>query len=287
VSELPPPTGKPVAFALRGNPWAEQARRHAAHLAERQARRRRRLLHFGVPAAVLLVGGGAVAAILIADDDSAGPASARATTIAPNTSVMSTTDPPVPAVDTASVDEVWLLDRGDGSYDWGAIVSSASDVAHRDLEVTVTMFDADGLEVFVDEIVIAQLVPDGLSVVGGEVEVDGAAPTRVEVTATLGRAAPDSAVATVALADVRRVSSGQVNRDDRLLGSIEVLDGDPQAVRVAAVWRDDAGSVIASIFDVIEIDDAAQSTEFSLWLPRTIVPAGAPDEIVANVVVLN
>jgi hypothetical protein len=289
VSELPPPTGQPVAFALRGDPWAEQARRHAARLAERQARRRRRLTYFGVSAAVLLVGGGAVATVLVADDEADEPASALATTIAPNTSIVSTTDQAVPAPDTASVDEVWLLDRGDGSYDWGAIVSSASDVAHLDLEVAVTMFDADGVEVFVDDVVIAQLIPDGQSVVGGAVEVDNAAPTRIEVTATLGMATSDSAVATVAVADVRRVSSGQVDRDDRLLGSLEVIDGDPQAVRVAAIWRDEAGSVIASIFDVIdiEIDDAAQPTEFSLRLPRTIVPAGEPDEIVANVAVLN
>ncbi len=276
-----------MAFALRGDPWAEQARRRAAHLVERRARRRQRLRYFGVPAAVLLLGGGAVAALLTADDDGDEPAAALATTIAPNTSAASTTDRPTPAADAASVDEVWLLDRGDGSYDWGAIVSSASDVARRDLAVTVTFFDADGLGVFVDDVVIAQLVPDGKSVVGGAVEVDSASPTRIEVTATLGSAATDSVATTVAVADVRRVGSGQVDRDDRLLGSLEVIGGNPRAVRLAAVWRDDAGSVIASIFDVIEIDDAAQPTDFSLRLPRAIVPAGEPDEIVANAAVLN
>jgi hypothetical protein len=289
VSDLPPPAGTPVAFALHSDPWAEQARRRADHRAERRTQRRRRLFSFGVPIAVLLLAGGVVAAVVLAGDGADEPGAALATTGAPNTSVAPTTDRPVPAADGASVDEVWLLDRGDGSYDWGAIVSSASDVARRDLAVTVTLFDPDGREVFIDDVVIAQLVPDGKSIVGGVVEVDSAAPTRIEVTATLGSAAPESVATTIAVADVRRVSSGQVDRDDRLLGSIEVIDGEPRAVSVAALWRDDSGSVIASIFDVIEIeiDDAAQPTEFSLRLPRAIVPAGEPDEIVANAALLN
>lgn len=286
MSDLPPPTGTPVAFALYGDPWAEQARRRAVHLAERRARRRLVLVRFVMPAALLLLGGGVVAAVLVSDDDADDPVVAS-TTITPNTSAVSTTNRPAPVVDAASVDEVWLLDRGNGSYDWGAIVSSASDVARRDLAVTVTLFDADGVEVLVDDVVIAQLVPDGQSVIGGVIEVESAMPARIDVTTTLGKAAPDSVATAVAVVDVRRVSSGQIDRDDRLLGSLEVLDGNPRAVRVAAMWRDDAGSVIASIFDVIEIDDAAQLTDFSLRLPRTIVPAREPDEIITNAAVLS
>ena len=287
VSELPPPKGAPVAYALHGDPWAEQARRQAAHRAERSARRRRRVVRFGGPALVLLLGGGAVAVILLTDDDAREPVTASSTSPAPITLATEATVTTTAAGDAASVEEVWLLDRGDGTYDWGAMVSSTSDVLRSDLDVTVELLDADGVEVYAELAAIAQLVPGGQAVIGGEVAIDGAAPTRIVVTADLGTATPDVMASTVAVTDVRRISSGQVDVDDRLLGAVDVVTGDPQVVRLAVLWRDEAGRVVAALIETIDVSDADGSTEFSVRRPRTIVPAGEPDDVVANVSVLN
>ncbi len=90
------------------------------------------------------------------------------------------------------------------------------------------------------------------------------------------------------MADVRRVPSGQVDRDDRLLGNVSV-DGAASSmplVRVAALWRDGDGVVIAALFDEFPVVRTSSGAEanFSFALPRAIVPAGDPDDVVVSAV---
>ena len=237
---------------------------------------------------MVLLGGGAVGATLLTGDDADRPVTAPATIgdDTPDTRdaapVAEQRSEPIDGSASALVDEVWLLDRGDGTYDWGALVSSTSDVLRRDLAVTVTLLDAAGVDLVVEQVGIAELVPGGHAVVGGVVEIDDVAPRRVEVTATLGTAAPGDTAVRIEVSDVRRIGSGQLDRDDRLLGTVEVLDGDAPAVRIAALWRDEAGRVVASVVESIVLDGEAGDGEFSVRLPRTIVPAGEPDDVIVN-----
>lgn len=53
-------------------------------------------------------------------------------------------------------------------------------------------------------------------------------------------------------------------------------------MRVAALWRDDDGHVVAAVFDELASVDIGVASEFSLRLPRNLVPAGDPDTIVVS-----
>ena len=293
VSELPPPSGRPVVYALIGDPWAEQARRHERHRAE-QRRRRRRVLLSVAGAAVVIASAGVTAFLVVGADSSSDSATDASqgrtgTTIPANTIPASTGSSPDGAESSgdreqaAKVVDVWLLDRGDGNFDWGAVLSSNADVVRGDLEVSVVALDDDGIEIFADQVAVPRLAPDGLAAVGGAFDADDRTPTRVEVTATPGTALPDEVGAIFAVSDVRRVASGQVGVDDRLLGSIELVAGNEAPVRLAVIWRDDEGRVVASLFDVLDPVSTEAAGEFSLRLPRNFIPPGEPDSIVASV----
>jgi hypothetical protein len=293
VSEFPPPSGRPVAYALIGDPWVEQARRHERHRAERRRRRRRVVL--SVAGAAVVVAAVGVTAFLVVGADSASDSSTDAsqgrtvTTIPASAfpaSAGSSSDGTESSGDreqAAKVVDVWLLDRGDGNFDWGAVLSSNADVVRGDLEVSVVALDDDGVEIFADRVAVPRLAPDSRAAVGGAFNADDRTPTRVEVTATPGTALPDEVGAIFAVTDVRRVASGQVGRDDRLLGTIELVAGNETPVRLAVIWRDDEGRVVASVFDELDPVSTEAAAEFSLRLRRNLVPPGEPDSIVASV----
>jgi hypothetical protein len=293
VSEFPPPSGRPVAYALIGDPWAEQARRHERHRAE-QARRRRRVL-LSVAGAAVVVAAVGVTAFLVVGADSSSNSSTDASQVRTGTTLPASAIPASAGSSSdgtessgdreqaAKVVDVWLLDRGDGNFDWGAVLSSNADVVRGDLEVSVVALDDDGVEIFADRVAVPRLAPDGLAAVGGAFNAGDRTPTRVEVTATLGTALPDEAGAIFAVSAVRRVASGQVGRDDRLLGTIELVAGNEAPVRLAVIWRDDEGRVVASVFDELGPVSTEAAAEFSLRLPRNLVPLGEPDSIVASV----
>lgn len=293
MSEFPPPSGKPVAYALIGDPWAEQARRHERHRAEARRRRRRVLLSVSGVAVVIAAAG--VAAFLVVGADSSGDSATETSQGRTGTTIPASTIPAVSVSSSigtessgdreqaAKVVDVWLLDRGDGDFDWGAVLSSNADVVRGDLEVSVIALDDDGVEIFADQVAVPRLVPNGLAAVGGVFDADDRTPTRVEVTSTLGTALPDEVGAIFAVSDVRRVASGQVGRDDRLLGTVELVAGNEAPVRLAVIWRDDDSRVVAAVFDELDPVNTEAAAEFSLRLPRNLVPPGEPDSIVASV----
>lgn len=252
--------------------------------------RRRRLLRWGVPIVLVLVAGGVAAATVGTDARGGGPAGELSTVPATRVTEPSNSGESGRLVTddgATAVAEVWLLDRGDGRYDWGAVISSDDNVARRDLAVVASVFDSDGVAVFVDEVRIAQLDPGGRAAIGGVFPGEGLEPARVEVIATVGDAAPDAPAVVLAVSDVRRVLSGQVDRDDRLLGSVDVVDGDPSALRVGSLWRDESGSVVAAAFDVVDVGVPGEPVNFSIRLPRSIVPGDEPDEVLAHAAAVN
>ncbi len=303
VSALPPPTGKPVVYALHADAWAEQARRHERHRVEQRRRRRSIARRIAGASGVIGVAGLAVFVVFVtggdvpeptidtvraeadagdaADDGALGatPTSIDGSDTGGGADVVAADE----RTETAEVIDVWLLDRGDGSFEWGAVLSSNADVVRGDLEVSMVAFDDDGLDVVAEQLTVPRLAPGRAAAVGGVFEADEGTPTRLEVTSTLGSALPDEIGAVVALSDVRRVASGQIDRDDRLVGTVELTAGTGAPVRLTAIWRDDGGDVIASVFDVVGPVDADEAVDFSLSLPRKLVPRGEPDTIIASV----
>ncbi len=298
MSEFPLPSGKPVAYAFLGDPWAEQARRHERH--RREQRRQRRRILLGVAGGAVVVAVASVAAIFLVGIDNSSDSAADASRVGTGSTIATARSGPVETAtattsataatsnggvgeQAAKVVDVWLLDRGDGSFDWGAVLASNADTVRGNLELSVAASDDDGVEVFAEVVAVPRLAPNGRAAVGGVFDAEGETPTRVEVTATLGAALPDEAGVVFAVSDVRRVASGQVDRDDRLLGTVEMIAGSGVPVRLAALWRDDEGRVVAAVFDVLGPVDVAAGVEFSLRLPRNLVPPGEPDTIVASV----
>lgn len=290
MSELPPPTGRPIPYALAMDPWVEQARRHERHVAQQRARRRRTARLLVGPVALVLISGAVLAWYTVGPGDrSASGEGLRA--VPDDVAPPSSNGPRVEsASDAAAVDEVWLLDRGDGLFDWGAIVASTSASTRSVLPVSVSFLDAGGVEVHREEQTIAVLAPQSSAIVGGSVEL--AAAARIDVRVAFGVDLGAVPSPTPTLFDIRRVPSGQVDRDDRLLGSVR-LDARPGAdpvepssaatsVRIAALWRDGNGEVVASVID--EVDDVApdEAAKFSFRLPRSIVPGRAPDTMLAS-----
>ena len=330
MTELPPPTGDPVMSAARrelmADPWAEQARRRERHQAQR--RRRRWQIVTGVLVAIVVVGAVGAAAVLVvtevsfdADDPTGDEPAASSVTSAVGQAAAVPAAPPTAASsdpDTADdvaepssapgirVTEVWLLDRGDGQFDWGAVLSSTSDVLRADLDVEVAAVDADGVEVFAEQMVLPQLGSSSDAVVGGVFDGVAGTPVRVEVEVAPGSAELGASELVFSVIDVRRLRTGQVSSDDRLVGTVQlVVEGDPDTgstddtggtvdgvdradavgvpVGLAVLWRDEDGQVVASVFDVLDPVDADTATvDFSVRLPRGLVPAGEPDVIVAG-----
>lgn len=259
------------------------------------------MLRLGLPVAVLLVVATVVGSELIGSDsaDDAGQATVPAAEAVEAATLPSVGDTSAPADEDATVEEVWLLDRGTGVYDWGAIVASSTDAIRRDLAVTVVLADADGAELSVQSVRIAELAPGSRAIIGGTAEDLEGTPTRIQVTSTLGTADPDGDAIVMDVVDVRRISSGQISRDDRLLGTVHVDAGRSAAmttVSIAALWRDESGDVVASVVGSVTLGPglggepdavAGREADFSLRLPRSIVPARTPDEVVGSAALLE
>jgi hypothetical protein len=123
----PPPSDRDAA--LPPDPWAEQARRR-----DDLTRRRRRLGWWvaGAGGIVLVV----ILAIvlvprLIGGDSADGPITpdpAPTSRAQPSASDPQGTSVDARGADLAELDEVWLIDRGDGIYEWGLTMRSTAAV---------------------------------------------------------------------------------------------------------------------------------------------------------------
>ena len=77
------------------------------------------------------------------------------------------------------MDEVWLLDRQDGSYDWGLIVTSTDAADREGVAVTAQLLDAGGEVIVVVGDEIGVLPAGGRAAVGGVVTDPGGSPVRI------------------------------------------------------------------------------------------------------------
>ena len=216
-----------------------------------------------------------------------GPGSPPADT-APATQPPASTMPP--AGRSVDVDEVWLLDRGDGDFDWGLTVDVPEGAETRsDVAVRVRLIDEEGDLLDEVERSLDGVSDRGPSAVAGRFEEEGGVPARLDFDVTVGSPSDD-----LGLPDLLAVRA--VERDgDELSGRIRssAVD-DVTDVAMVLVWRGEpeAGEATASvgldseprpIIDVVvyEIDRLRPAVDavFEIDLADLRTPDGLPDDV--------
>lgn len=279
------------------DPWEEQRRRAREH---RRARRRRRLLIFGLPLGVLLVAAAVVAVLVLADSDGGdevattdGSADTTSDTVdaagvtTTSTAVTTTSVPtapadPAPPTRPVDVTEVWLLDRGDGDFDWGLTVRvPEGGDARSDVAVRVRLIDADDEVLQTIERSLEGVNDRGPTAVAGRFAEDDGIPVRLDFDVAVGVASDDPGLND--LLDTRAVE----REDNELRGRIRssALD-DVTDVAMVLVWRDDEErdeSGAAPIVDVVVYDierlRPAVDARFEIDLTDLRTPDGLPDDV--------
>lgn len=240
-----------------------------------------------IPLALLLIVGMGVGAFFVLDarrDDAVLPDS---TAIPTTTLLVESPTPTVPPERLVEVGEVWLLDRGDGVYDWGLSVLVPSAAPTRSgVEVSVTLLDDD--DGVVETIVrtldgVNPLVP---STVAGRLVDPEQAPTRLEFDITVGVPSDDLALdALLSTRAVRRTADELTGRI-RSTALVDVTD-----VTMIMVWRSDGsddtgseepvevGAVIAVVVFEIERIRPGVDAQFTIDLDTQLAPDGVPDDV--------
>jgi hypothetical protein len=309
VTELPRPSGEPASTF---DPWAEQRRREAAHRLARRDRRRRFLRRSAIVVLVAAFVAGAVAGavlLLRGDGDSSSVASDPPPSAAPGANAGANTgadaeadtgsevssptpptslaapDPTVPPERLVAVDEVWLLDRGDGIFDWGLTVVVPDDGPTRSgVDVTVRLLSADGQVTHRAEHQLDGVNAVLHSTVAGQLVDPSPAPVRLEFDITVG--VPSSDLALDAVLSTRAVE----RIDDVIRGRIRsTAPAELTDVAMVLLWREPSeqassenggsGEVIAAVtFDVERLRPGVDAF-FEIDLEEQGVPDGPPDEI--------
>lgn len=264
----------------RPDPWVEQARRDAAHRDARRRRRRRWLIPLLV--VIGLAGAFAVGAVLsesfgstsgdVASDgrDSEGGVPSTPT-LAATTASSSTVAPS----DLVAVDEVWLVDRGDGIFDWGVAVRTQPGAPARSgVEVAVRLLDARGEIVTTASDILGVIDADSPAATAGRLVEPGSSPVRIEFDISVGRESDSPALAD--LFDVRALDRD----DDELTGRIRLLaPNEVEDISVLFVWHDETGAVVATAPLEIGLLRPGVDARFELDLADEVVPDGRPDAV--------
>ena len=273
---FPPPAGAPVETipgpVADPDPWIEQERRDVAHRADRRRRRRRWL----VPTLIVVVGAAlvgaaaAVVAVVTADDPTTSTPGADPGVAAPTTSIAT-----VPPGDLVAVDDVWLIDREDGVFEWGVTVRSARPDTRRDARVTIRLVDRSGAVIESVEGTFGAIDDDSPSAVAGRLVDPDRDPARIEYDLSVGVESDG-----IALGDGYDVLALE-RTGDELTGRIRSLVPTGNAASsILFVWHDDDGQVAASVPLVVDALRPAVDARFDVDLAEERVPDGPPDAIV-------
>jgi hypothetical protein len=271
---FPPPEGHPASASPHPDPWREQARRDAAHRAERRRRRRRWLVALAVVVSIVVVSGGAV--VLVARWASErDQASLADSSVAPTTTAEVLVEPTVPPGELVAVDEVWLVDRGEGVFDWGVVVGTPRFAPTRSgVEVQVRLIDADGG--IVEELsgTVDGIGEESQGVVAGRLVDPNSDPVRIEFDVLVGVPSAD-----IALGDL--LEARALNReDDTLSGRVRSsATSDLNDLTMVLVWRDDADDVVAAVPVAVERVRPGVDARFEVQLFDEMVPEGRPDTV--------
>jgi len=255
----------------RPDPWVEQARREAAHRAVRRRKRRRWLFPVVALVVVIALGTGVAVVLLVDRDRTSQVVEPPPVTIPVATTIASAL--PIDPADLVAVDEVWLVDRGDGTFDWGVAVRTQTGApSRRGVEVTVRLISAgEGVVESVSDI-LGVIDADAPAAVAGRLTDPDDDPVRIEFDISVGEETTEPALAD--LLDVRALE-----RDgDEMTGRIRSSASDEISdLQVLFVWHDEAGAVIATAPLAIELLRPGVDARFSIDLSAEVVPEGRPD----------
>lgn len=225
---------------------------------------------------VATVAVGAVVAFFVTDSASERPA---ADSVVPTSAAIPVTSAPpttLPPNELVEVDRVWLIDRGDGVFDWGVSVGTPADAAKRSgVVIDVRLIDADDDVVEAAAGEVNGIGPDSLGAVAGRLTDADRVPVRLEFDIAIGVPAND-----LALADILSVRG--LERDaDAVSGRIR-LDGIASIddVTMVLLWFDDAGEVVAAVPQPVEQVRADVDARFDIDLGDEVVPEGRPDAVI-------
>lgn len=261
------------------DPWLEQARRKALHDA---AQRRRRLRWAAAVLAVLVIA--AVAAVVYglvtadSNDDGSQAVDTTPTTQPAQTATTADGEAAESANDLVMVDEVWLVDRGDGVFDWGVVVLVPERAPTRSgVEIEVRLIGPDDEVVATDIRSIDGVDTDSPGAAIGQVIDPDVAPVRIEFDVAVGRPSND-----VAYDEILQVQT-MIRDGDELSGRVRSSSiagvGDVAAV---FVWRDQGeqdGAVIGMAIQPIDEIRPGVDARFVLDLTDQNVPDGRPDDV--------
>jgi len=253
--------------------------------------------------ALLLLAAGAGAWLLLDDDADDGTSAAppaggangsstlddQASSTVPGTSTAPTTT--VDPATLVELDDVWLLDGGDGSYDWGLVVVGG-DRPRRDIDVTVRLRDASGGVVFTATDSLRELGVEQRSAIGGTARSLLAQPVRIETDVSVGFAVDDDTTERIDVRAIeRRVDPRSNDGREVVAGRIRSTSSGPvEDLRLAAIWRAPvdadgvrAGDVVAVLFRDVDRVRPGVDARFEIPVSGLDVPEGPPDEIVVTI----
>ncbi|MDG1265866.1 MAG: hypothetical protein P8O03_06025 [Ilumatobacter sp.] len=257
--------------STQSDPWVEQARRQAAHLAVRRRKRRRWLIPLLALAVVAALATAAAVVPVVARHRAREAAEPSAVTIPLEATIASA--PPVAAAELVAVDEVWLIDRGDGTFDWGVAVRTRLGAPSRSgVEVAVRLIAANDDVIESVRDILGVIDSDSPAAVAGRFIGAGDDPVRIEFDISVGEVTAELALAD--LLDVRALERDGDEMTGRIRSS---APGEIDDLRLLFVWHDDNGDVIATA--PLEIDRLRSGVDarFSIDLSIEVVPDGPPD----------
>jgi hypothetical protein len=181
------------------------------------------------------------------------------------------------------LDEVWLIDRGDGSYEWGSVISSRVPDDRGPVVITASFLGDDGTEVAQADERLRSLAGGADATVGGIVDDPDGIPQSLAVDVMVGDDVdgptphPDDLRI---LAVERRGGRGSDGFPDVVVGRIRSsLDTDVVGIRLALVWRDDRGQVAAAVFHDVERVRPGVDARFEVPVDDRLGVDGPPVEV--------
>lgn len=227
---------------------------------------------------VALAAIGAVVYVVVVDEGSDGAAGESATSVVTTTvetAPPTTPAPTVPPERLVAVDEIWLLDRGEGVYDWGLnVIVPAGSSTRSGVGVDVRLVDDAGEIVYRVERVLDGVDADAPSTVAGHFVDPDRAPTRLEFDVTVGSPSDDPSLDE--LLDTRAME----RVDDEVRGRIrtgaaeELVD-----LSMVLAWRDDAGDIATAIVYDIDRLRPGVDARFAIDVDAQGAPDGMPDDV--------
>ncbi|MFK7917104.1 MAG: hypothetical protein AB8G14_03410 [Ilumatobacter sp.] len=272
MTGFPPPDGPRINAVPRVDPWVEQQRREREHHAAVWRRRRRWLVPLvGVVVLASIAAGAFVVIDLLSNETP--EVLAPQTTIEPVVSEVTTST--LPPEELVRVGEVWLIDRGDGVYDWGIIVLAPAGAGTRSgVDVEVRLLDAEGAVVESADATLDGVDADSSGGVAGRSIDPDRVPVRLEFDVGVGVEADEPA-----LDDLLELRAVERN-DDAISGRVRSSSGDDVVdVTMLLVWRDEGGDIVATVPAPISRVRPGVDARFDIDLSGEQVPAGVPDDV--------